>query len=167
MSNLYEIAAAFRADLSKLEALDLDDQTFQDTLDAISGDLEEKVRAVAAFIKNLEAEAVAIKAARDDMDKRLKARVAKADRLRDYLLACLELARTDQVKGVQFDVKVKTNPPSLVIVDEDKLKFAPAEFFTLVPEHEEINKAKLKEALLAGREVPGAVIQRGKRLDIK
>ncbi len=60
---LYQIADQYLQDMQMLQERDLDDQTFADTLESLSGDLEVKATNVAMFIRNLEASADAIKAA--------------------------------------------------------------------------------------------------------
>ena len=52
---LYTIADQYLQDLQKLQDMDLDEQTFADTLESLSGDLEVKATNVAMFVRNLEA----------------------------------------------------------------------------------------------------------------
>jgi hypothetical protein len=173
MAALYTIVGEYREAFAKLEAMeDLDNDTIRDTLESISGPLEGKVLAYGAFIRNLEVEAANCKAAADGMVKRAKARQGTADHLRAALLAAMSATGTDKVKGDQFDVAIKSNPPALTITDEAKLKFAPAHlgiYKTVpeVPEHDELDNAALKAALVAGNVIAGAELKRGKRVEIK
>ena len=59
---LYTVADQYLADIKKLQDMEIDDQTFADTLEGLAGDLEVKATNVALFIRNLEANADAIKA---------------------------------------------------------------------------------------------------------
>ena len=61
--SLYQISNEYLADLEKLQELNLDDQTFLDTLEGLSGELEVKATNVAFFIRNLESSAEQIKIA--------------------------------------------------------------------------------------------------------
>ena len=61
-------------------------------VDQIEGDLNTKCLNIASWVRNLEAEAKAIKEAQDAMDKRRKAATAKAERLRNYLFHGMKLA---------------------------------------------------------------------------
>lgn len=70
---LYQIADQYLQDMQLLQDRDLDDQTFADTLESLSGDLEVKAQNVAMFIRNLEASAEAIKQAELQMAERRKA----------------------------------------------------------------------------------------------
>jgi len=58
---LYTIADQYLQDLQKLQDMEINDQTFADTLESLSGELEVKATNVAMFIRNLEANADAIK----------------------------------------------------------------------------------------------------------
>ena len=79
---LYTIADQYLQDIQKLQDMDLDEQTFADTLESLSGDLEVKATNVAMFVRNLEASAESIKAAEKQMAERRKAIEAKAERIR-------------------------------------------------------------------------------------
>ena len=168
--NLYEIALEHRQQIEALEAMtDLDEQTLADTLESLGGDFETKVRNVAAFVRNLEAEAEAQKAAEKAMKERRERNEGKAARLRLWLLECMAVAKCDTVKSPDFDVRVKACPPSVIVTNEELLKFNPAcaEAWTLVPETEKLDKNKLKELLLAGVVIDGAMVVRNNRVEIK
>ncbi len=83
---LYELAAAYRADLDKLNDLDLPPEVVADTLESIGGDLQEKCTNVGFVIRNMEALAAQIKDAEQQMAARRKAIEARAERVREYLL---------------------------------------------------------------------------------
>src|SRR3954463_15677584 len=87
---LYQLADLYLQDLQKLADLDLDERTVQDTLDGLSGELEVKATNVAAFARNLEASAEAIKNAEEKMANRRRAIERRAESLRSYLKANME-----------------------------------------------------------------------------
>lgn len=163
--NLFDIAAQYRADCEKLASLDLDEQTFSDTLESLSGDLEVKATNIAAFARNLEATVSAIKEAESAMSARRKAIEAKADRLRAYLLSGMQAAGVQKIQTPYFELSIKSNPPS-VVVNEPGL--VPAEFMrqpeTPPPAPD---KKAIGDALKAGKEVAGCHLARTVRLDIR
>jgi len=167
---LYEIAAQHAADIAQLEALDLDDQTFADTLESIGGDLETKVTSTVAFALTLDAEADAIEKAAERMCDRAAAVRAKAERVREYVLACMKMARVPKegVKCPYFVVKVALNNPSVVV---DDIKKVPNEFFRLPPPppmpEPTVDKKRILEVAKSGVEVPGTRVVRTERLSIK
>lgn len=163
--NLFQVASEYRADAAKLEDLELDDQTFSDTLEAISGDLETKAMNTAFVCRNLEATAEQIKEHAKAMTERAKAMENRATRIRKYLLDGLQLAGREKIDTPFFKIKIAQNPPSVVIADEslvpDNYKTDP------LPPAPVPDKALIKKALSEGFEVPGCSLVRGKRVDIK
>lgn len=162
---LYEIAHEFRAAADQLAELDLDAQTVADTLESLGGDLETKAVNVAKFMLGLEAQAVAIKAAEVGMATRRKAIEARAARLREYLLTNMQHAGIQQIECPFFKLAQRENPASVVI---DGAGLIPAEFM-VQPETPPPapDKAAIKAAIKAGRDVPGAHLERGVRLEIR
>jgi hypothetical protein len=165
MSNLYEIAVAFRADADKLADLDLDDQTLQDTLEAMSGELEVKCQQTAFVVRNLEATAAAIKEAEAKMCERRKALEARAARVKDWLLSNMVVAGVRTIDCPHFRLAVRENPPAVEVYEPGLI---PQEFFRQPePPPPAIDKTAIKEALKAGQDVPGCRLTRGQRLEVK
>lgn len=163
--SLFAIAGDYRAQLDQLEQLGLDEQTFQDTLESISGDIEEKSINVAMFVRNLEASAAAIETQIEAMNDRAAAIRKKAAHVRDYLLSNMEHAKLQRIESPFFVLSIRKNPPSLIVDDEKKI---PASFLkTPEPPPPSLDKTKLKDALKAGQEVPGAHLEQKNRLEIK
>jgi hypothetical protein len=163
--NLFEIASEYRADAAKLVDLDLDDATFADTLEAISGDLETKAMNTAFVAKNLEATAEQIKEHAKAMTERAKAMENRAARIRKYLLDGLQLAGRDKIDTPFFKIKIALNPPSVAIDDEALI---PANYKTEpLPPAPAPDKKLIAAALKDGFEVPGCRLVRGTRLDIR
>lgn len=94
--SLYEIDDKYKTVLAELEAIeDLDRQCIDDTMAVFKDELDKKCLAVGAFIKNLDAEAKAIKDATDALAARQKAVENKAKRMREYLAAHLPSKLSD------------------------------------------------------------------------
>lgn len=165
MTSLYEIATQYQADVRKLEELDLDDQTFLDTLESLSGDLEVKAANVAMFARNLEATAQAIKGAETQMYERRKRLESKAQRIYSYLLSNMQACGISKIESPYFALQVKKNPESVVVDFEGSI---PDEFFTQPePPPPKLDKAKLKEAIKSGLQIEGVHLESKYRLDIK
>ena len=87
MTSLYEIRHDYQDALNELSEIeDLNEQIIEDSLSVIKGDLVEKGRNVAAFIKNAQASADAIKEAAKTMSGRASTAQNKIDRLKAYLI---------------------------------------------------------------------------------
>lgn len=134
-------------------------------LDALRMEREEKLENVACWVKNLSAEADAIREEENRLVKRRKAAETKAANLKSWLLAAMtrEDGTTDKLKTGRVAVSVKRNPPNTVVDDEEML---PWEYKT-VKQIVAQDKAAIKAAILAGEEVPGAHLEYGRSVVIK
>lgn len=163
--SLFTIAGEYRQQLDQLEQMGLDEQTFQDTLESISGDIEEKSVNVAMFVRNLEASAAAIETQIDSMEERAKAIRKKADHVKDYLRANMEHAKLQKIESPFFVLSIKKNSVSLVLDDEKQVP--PSFLKTPEPPPPTLDRVKLKEALKDGQIVPGVHLEQKTRLEIK
>lgn len=163
--SLYQIAAEHRHMVEALMSTDNDAQTIADTIEAESYPLEVKAQNVAYAIRNLEATAAAIKEAEKQMADRRKAIENRAVHIRDYLQMCMEVAGVQKIECPHFALAIKSNPPS---VDVFEPKLVPIDFMRLPePPPAVPDKTAIKEAIKAGKEVPGAMLVQVKRLEIK
>ncbi len=88
------------------------------------------------------------------------------EHIREKILFCLklylEMEGLREVQGFAYRFKVQKNPPSVFILDEQQI---PEEFLTYKPIPD---KEKIKEALQAGKEVPGCVLRvESTRLEVR
>ena len=164
--SLYELAGEYHQAAVALSNMDLDEQTIADTLEGLSGALEAKATNVAYFVRNLEATAEQIKLAEKQMADRRKAFENRAERIREYLKANMEVAGITQIECPHFKLSIKKNPPSVVIDAESQI---PADYMTVpVAPPPAPDKKLIAAALKDGFEVPGCHLETGKtRLDIK
>ncbi|CAI8981679.1 siphovirus Gp157 family protein [Methylocaldum szegediense] len=162
---LYEIERKYLEALDVFTDPDADipPETVADTLEAIEGEFERKAVNVAAFARQMEAEAEAIKQAEEKMAKRRKALENRARWLRDYLKTGMEVMGMKKIPSPWFVLSVQKNPPAVDIFDEAAVPDEFKETEILV----RIDKAAIKEAINAGREVPGARMVNGTRLSIR
>lgn len=162
---LFQLSHDYREAATKLADLDLDENTISDTLESMSGDLEVKATNIAAFARNLEATAAAIREAEVDMAKRRKAIEKRAERLNAYLLFGMRNAGIQKIETPHFTIAVKTNPTSVVIDEPDLI---PVAYLRQPPPPPAApDKAAIKQAINDGIDVPGAHLAQGFRIDIK
>ncbi len=165
MTSLYEISHEYRLSVEKLADLDLDAQTIADTLEGMGGELETKAQNVIFFVRNLETTAAQIKEAEASMAARRKAIENRAEGLKRYVLGSMQHAGIEKIECPYFRLSVRDNPPAVEVFEPGLI---PADYMTVpvtplpVPD-----KAAIKAAIKAGKEVPGAKLVSGVRLDIK
>lgn len=160
---LYEIVADYRQQLDALAELDLDAQTYADTLESMDGDLKDKLRAVIAYSLDLEIEATGAAAASKRMKERSESLDNRVKWLREYALRAMEATGMADISTDEWAAKVAKKPPSVVIADGIEL---PAEYVRTTVKTEP-DKAALKAALTAGAVVPGVSLVAGHRLALK
>ena len=161
---LYKITEQYHHALSELAGSELDAQTINDTIEGLKGDIEVKAKNVAAFISNRKAEITAVKEASKKLADRAKTEQANLDRLMDYLKYNMEQSEITEIRSPELLLKIKNNPPSVVIDDESKINSG---YYKIIPETRQLDKVALKAALKTGELVLGAHLEAKTRLEIK
>ena len=133
------------------------------TLEALTGELEEKAINVAMCLKNMETTAEAIKNAETEMAKRRKALEKRVQWLKDYLKDNMLHTGISKIECPYFKLAIQNNPPSVNLIDEAAI---PEKFKEKVITWK-IDKPAIKEAIQSGEVVPGATLTNGKRLAIR
>lgn len=167
---LYDIDAQIAAlDGAAEDDMLIDEETGElisvaQALDALRMEREAKIENVACWVKNLSAEADAIREEENRLVKRRKAAETKAANLKAWLLAAMtrEDGTTDKLKTGRVAISVKRNPPSTVVDDALLPSSYKVAKITYQP-----NKELIKRELLAGGEVPGAHLEYGRSVIIK
>lgn len=161
MASLYKINAKLA-----LYEMEFDEDgcwTNEEELDALTMEREEKLESICLWVKNLRADASAIKAEEKNLSERRKAKENKADKLEQYVASNLD--------GKPFETsKVKVSfrkSESVNILNEDAI---PDRFLNIEvvrkPQKAEIKKY-LKSLEGSGEEVPWATIERKNNPTIK
>lgn len=165
---LFQIAAEYRHVTDVLMDSGVDEQTLTDTLEGEAWPLELKAQNYGFVIRNLQATAASIKEAEEQMKARRQAIEKRAAALLERLKTGLEIAGVQKLETPHFALTIKKNPPSVDVWDERQI---PAEFLRTPepppPPAPTPDKAAIKEAIKAGKEVPGAMLAQGTRLEIK
>ncbi len=162
---LYELSQNYMQALDFLTdpEADLPIEAINDTLEGLSGELEDKVINVTKFLRNMEATAEAIKAAEDAMAKRRKALENRAKWLKSYLKCNMEHTGISKIECPFFKLSIQKNPDSVNITDEAAI---PEQFKEQVISWK-IDKTAIKETIKNGQVIPGAELVNGTRLVIK
>lgn len=164
MSNLFSLAAEYKAVADKLHDSELDEQTIFDTLESMSGELESKATNVGFVIRNLEGMADQIKQAEDAMKNRRQSIDNQVKRLKAYLLANLQTAGISKVESPYFVLSVRNNPESVVVDAESQI---PPDYMREIPATYEPDKNLIKQAIKDGFEVPGCHLTKTQSVQIK
>jgi hypothetical protein len=160
---LYELAQEFVAIAMKLADSELPDEVIADTLEGASGDLESKVWNTSALILQFEGEASVIKDAEQRMSTRRKSLERRIEWMRGYVLVNLLRTGITEIDSPEFVIRIRDNPPKVILDDEDAIPKAYLHKETVVT----VMKAEIRKSLLEGKTVAGAHLESEKRLTIK
>ena len=159
---LYEIDEQIR------NCIRIDEKSAVDTLTGEVIDLEklsllkmersEKIRNIALWIKNLKADAKALKEEKEGFYKRQKVAENKAAQLESYLANVLD---GEKVKETEFAIGWRKSK-AVTITDEKKLP----EIF-LIAQPPKVDKTAIGKALKDGEDVPGAELIENMNIQIK
>lgn len=165
MFNLYQIADEYLHILHGLEYVPDDDlQTKLDELNSHYSNFEDTAVALAAYIKNLEAEEDVLRQKIDEFDKRAEALEKRTMRLKGFIKDMMDkLHILKIVKDPLHKLRLKNNPPAVRIVDMGKVP--ETEFRTKTMTY--LDKEAIREKLLNGNPVPGCELVQATRLEIK
>lgn len=161
--SLYKIADEYVKVMDHLYESDFDEQTINDTLESMSGDLEQKSINVAAYIKNLDAEYVAIKSAIDELNVRMRVMKNKSDHLKGYLFDSLRRCNRDKVNSPLISISIQNNPSS---VDITNLEDIPGDYIKIETSIT-ADKNLIRQALKDGIAINGCRLVQTQRLVIK
>lgn len=164
MSTLYELSTGFNNIMELVEDETMDLDALEEGLQTIECSLEEKCLNGIGLIKSLENQRDGLKAEGKRLTDKARVLDGRIQSIKDWYKVNLEAMGKSKVSTDRGIMAIQNNPPSLKIDDEKKI---PAEFLDVVPEHYEVAKDRLKAAIKAGKEVPGAHMEQGKSLRIR
>lgn len=152
--NLYQIDAEILGcvDIETGEIFDID------KFEELSMTRDAKIENVCLWIKNLKAEAEALKAEKDAFAQRQKAAETKMESLKKYISSYLEGAKFETAK-----VKVSFRKSETLEISEGAN--IPDEFLKF--KEPEVNKTELKKAVKAGMHLDGVSIVQNQNIQIK
>lgn len=156
--NLYELNRAIAG-----FDLEIDEETGEilngDDLDKLEMERSEKIENIALWIKDLNAEAAAIKAEEQNLSRRRKTAENKAEWLRSYIQDALG---GEKLKTARVAVSYRTTE-AVEIIDQEEI---PEAFLTIKTEVKPDKKA-IKDAIKNGGTVPGTELVKRTSVQIK
>ena len=163
MRALYEIDAAI------LECVDMETGEIFDPekLDALQMERNQKLEGVALWVKDLKAEAAAVKEEADKLNARKKAIDNKVDSLKQWLLYTLggEKLKTPRCNVYQTHSQKLNVPDEPGLISFLQTLNEPEKFLRF--KEPELKKDDIKKALKDGYEIPGAALEETESLVIK
>ena len=164
---LYEIANDYLALMQAVEDGEIPEEAIADTLEAISGEIEVKADNIACLLKNLEADAVAIKAEETRLAERRKAKERAHDRLKQYLSDVLQKTGIYKIETARNHITFRKSE-SVEVDDNVFIAWATENNADLLTfSAPKANKTEIKKALKSGAEITGAQLVSNMNIQIK
>lgn len=156
--NIYELSGAYQ------EVQDMIEQghdDLEDTLESLVDAIEDKAIGYAKVMKNIEAQAEAIKSEEKRLSERRKSLDNNIKRLKETLQQTMIYNDMRKIKTDLFNFNIQNNPPSVKVVDESMI---PKRFYV-----EQLPKLDRKTLIkeLKESEVPGVELTQGESLRIR
>lgn len=162
---IYELAAQYEDFARLVEDGDIPDEAIADTFALLDAEFDEKADALACIIKELAAEAEAIKAQETALKERRQRKESRGEYLRGLLSESMK--RLDKAKiETSRNVISFRKSTALVIADEEDFKQRHRDLCQ-VEEVVKIPKKDITDRLKAGEEISGATLETRKNLQIK
>lgn len=162
---LYELKEEYRELLALAEDPDTDPDVFRDTMDALSGEIEEKADAYAVVMDQLDADEELIDREIKRLTARKKSLAENKTRMKANLLDAMTVTGKRKFKTALHSFSVAKNPASVVMEVSD-WHYVPADY--LKQKDPDIDKAKLKAALQAGADLTGIChLEQTERVNIR
>jgi DNA repair exonuclease SbcCD ATPase subunit len=157
--NLYELSSAYQQIQSMIE----DGQDgLSDTLESLNDAIEDKAVGYAKVMKNLEAQAKAIKDEEDRLADRRRSLESNVKRLKESLEQAMIDVNMKKIKTELFSFNIQKNPPSVDVLNESAI---PNNYF--IPQDPKLDKKAILADLKNGVEIPGATMKQSEGLRIR
>ncbi len=163
---LYEITQGMIDQLDiflESEGSDFDKENYSEIMLFLKDELKNKSSSLLQYIQNLQVLNKAAKEEADRLQKLIKTRSNKIERLKNYLVATLQVLETKKIETDLGSYGIRKNPDKLEIYD---LSALPKEFIR-IKEEKEPDKDKIKAYIREYGELNGARITCGYSLQIR
>lgn len=162
--NVFELNSAVAKIKEKAESGELDPSTLADTLESLEDARNEKLDSVANWINEDESKI-------DWLDKKIKQLTklkkhyqTQSDNLSKFLKIAIESSGHESIQTSKFNFKFGRLSYRTVVPDVNKI---PIDYVTYPDPKPQANKKKIKEDLQKGKDVPGAYLERSRKVVIE
>ena len=152
MATLYELTDEYKILLEMAEDPEVDPEILADTMEALEGEIDDKAIGYGKVIRQMEADAEALKNEEQRMASRRRTTENNIKRLKETLQYAMTVAGKPKIDTDLFKFSIQKNPPT-VVMDEQYIENIPEEY--LIEQEPKLDKAKIKEDLKAGKDLEG------------
>lgn len=157
---LYEISEQFKKVEDLFDSGQIDETTFNDTMQSIDMEFNDKLRNCLMIKSGIESDIIAISCEIQRLKSLVEMKEKNAQGLEDYIKLNMEASSKDKIDLGIFKVTLRAPTKALKVHDETKI---PEQYFRVIPEKREPDKSMITQALKNGVEIEGAELVDGKR----
>ena len=143
------------------------EQVWKDTLEGITGSVDQKLLNIARLVREKQAEADAIKAEKQRIEKRQKAAERSADWLRGYMSFAMDQTGLSKAKDEVISISYGAGRPKVSVTNMDALLGRADVWKPYKYDEANLDKTGLKERLEAGEQIDGLELVAEKVLTIR
>lgn len=162
MSTMYELTDNFMAVLEMASDPEIPPEAIADTLEGIEGEIELKAQSYAIIIKELEGDAVKLKAEETRLSSKRKSLENNIKRIKDNLFNAMKITGKEKFKTDLFSFGIQKSPAKLVIDDSSLI---PEKYY--VEQAPKLDEQQLKSDLKSGIECKYAHLEQGEHVRIR
>ena len=168
--SIFELSQDFEGilELALDDTMDLD--ALEEGLKSIEGDMTDKCKNGIGLIRELEARRDAMKAESKRLTANAHTLDNKLNHIKKIYVEGLQAFGKNRIDTTIGRMSIQKNPPALKVTVPDGIPYKgtiPDTYLDVIPEHYELNKAAIKDALKQGEEVPYCHLESGVSLRIK
>ena len=165
---LYELTNDYRALMNAIDNDEIPEEAVNDTLEAITGEIEVKADEIACLLKNLNADIAAFKAEETRLAERRKQKERMYERIKKYLSEELLKANVTSVDTARNKISFRRSE-SVSIADEGKfLAWAVIHRDDLIKYGDPAPKlTAIKQAIQSGTVIEGVTIKTSNNIQLK
>lgn len=146
---LYELTNEYLSLLEMAEDPDCDPEIFEDTMEGLDGEIEDKADGYAKVIAELSSQTVPLKNEIDRLTARKRAIENNIARMKDHLKRTMIATGKTKFKTDLFSFGIQKNPPKVVIDDPSRIY---QEY--LIEQEPKVDTMAIKNALKNADEAP-------------
>lgn len=162
--NVFEINKAVAQIKEKAEAGEIEPEALADTLESLQDVRNEKLDSVANWINEDESKVDWLDKKIKQLTKLKKHYTTQSDSLRNFLKLAIENSGHESIQTNNFNFKFGRLSYRTVVPDVNKI---PIDYVTYPDPKPQANKKKIKEDIQKGKNVPGAYLERSRKVVIE